>query len=104
MEVKYVELPKDNGGVRTIGISNIIDRVLQTQLCFLLDPFYEGTFPELMFGYRKGRSALQAVGYLRSILDRASKKYLGLLLCDISKCFDSILHSKIIEHFYVPIS
>jgi hypothetical protein len=102
MEVKYVELPKKDGGVRVIGISNLLDRVLQTQICLLLDPYYEGVLPELMFGFRKGRSALQAVGFLRSVLDRASKKYLGVLLCDIKKCFDSISHEKIIEHFLVP--
>jgi len=105
MEVKYIELPKkDKEGVRVIGISTVLDRVLQAQLCLLLDPYYEGVFPELMFGYRRGRSALQAVGFLRSVLDRASKKHLGILLCNIKKCFDSILHDKIIEYFLVPTS
>lgn len=104
MEVRHVEIPKPNGKVRALGISSIIDRVLQTQLCLLLDAFYEAKYPESMYGFRRGRGALQAAGFLRSVLDRASNRRFGLILMDIEKCFDNFSHDAILSHFKVPAS
>ena len=104
MEVKLVEIPKPNGSTRILGISTMLDRVLQTQLCSLLDPFYEAKYPEHMYAYRKGRNSHQAVGFLRGILERSDTKYSGLILFDIEKCFYSISHEAIIKHFVVPIN
>ena len=102
MEVRYVEIPKPNGKTRGLGICTLTDRVLQTQLCLLLDPFYEASFPEHMYGFRKGRGALQAAGFLRSSLDRSNNDRYGLIMIDIEKCFDNISHDAIKRHFRVP--
>jgi len=102
MEVLQVEIPKTGGQVRTLGISNILDRVLQTQLSLLLDAYLEAIYPTEIYGFRKGRNCLQAVGMLKHILATASKPRLGVLLIDVEKCFDSFLHSSILEHFEVP--
>jgi RNA-directed DNA polymerase len=102
MKVKLVEIPKPNGSTRILGISTMLDRVLQTQLCLLLDPFYEAKYPEHMYAYRKGRNSHQAVGFLKGILERSDTKYSGLILLDIEKCFYSISHEAIIKHFVVP--
>lgn len=102
MEVKLVELPKSNGSTRILGIGTMLDRVLQTQLCLLLDPFYEAKYPEHMYAYRKGRNTHQAIGLLKSILERSDTGYSGLILLDIEKCFYSISHQAIIKHFSVP--
>jgi RNA-directed DNA polymerase len=102
MKVKLVEIPKPNGSTRILGISTMLDRVLQTQLCLLLDPFYEAKYPEHMYGYRKGRNTHQAVGFLKAILERSDTNYAGLILLDIEKCFYSISHKAIIKHFVVP--
>lgn len=102
MQVRYVEIPKPNGQTRGLGISNIIDRVLQTQLCILLDPYYEAKLPEHMYGFRKGRGALQAAAFLRSVLDRAFNPRFGLILLDIEKCFDNISHDAIKKYYKVP--
>lgn len=101
-KVKLVETPKLDGSVRTLGISTMLDRVLQTQLCLLLDPFYEAKYPEHMYSYRKGRNTHQAVGFLKSILERSDTNYAGLILLDIEKCFYSISHEAILTHFIVP--
>ena len=101
MMVKLAEIPKPDGSIRTLGISTMLDRVLQTQLCLLLDPFYEAKYPEHMYGYRKGRNTHQAVGFLKSILERSDTNYAGLILLDIEKCFYSISHKAIITHFTV---
>ena len=102
MKVKLVEIPKPNGSTRILGISTMLDRVLQTQLCLLLDPFYEAKYPEHMYAYRKGRNTHQAVGFLKGILERSDTNYSGLILLDIEKCFYSISHEAIIKHFVVP--
>ena len=102
MKVKLVEIPKQNGSTRILGISTMLDRVLQTQLCLLLDPFYEAKYPEHMYAYRKGRNTHQAVGFLKAILERSDTNYAGLILLDIEKCFYSISHEAIIKHFIVP--
>ena len=102
MKVKLVEIPNPDGSVRTLGISTMLDRVLQTQLCLLLDPFYEAKYPEHMYAYRKGRNTHQAVGFLKSILERSDTNYAGLILLDIEKCFYSISHEAILKHFIVP--
>jgi len=102
MKVKLVEIPKPNGSTRILGIGTMLDRVLQTQLCLLLDPFYEAKYPEHMYAYRKGRNTHQAVGFLKSILERSDTNYSGLILFDIEKCFYSISHEAIMKHFVVP--
>lgn len=102
MSVKLVEIPRSDGKVRTLGISNILDRVLQTQLYILLDPYYEAKYPEDLYSFRNGRNTLQAVGRVKSILERSDLRRSGLVLLDIEKCFDRIPHSVIIEQFEVP--
>lgn len=104
MKVKLVEIPKPNGSTRILGISTMLDRVLQTQLCLLLDPFYEAKYPEHMYAYRKGHNTHQAVGFLKAILERSDTNYAGLILLDIEKCFYSISHEAIIKYFIVPSS
>nr|YP_009476640.1 hypothetical protein StoMt_p004 [Storeatula sp. CCMP1868]AVM81133.1 hypothetical protein StoMt_p004 [Storeatula sp. CCMP1868] len=102
MKVKLVEIPKPDGSVRSLGISTMLDRVLQTQLYLLLDPFYEAKYPEHMYGFRKGRNTHQAVGFLKAVLERSDVEYAGLILLDIEKCFDNISHQAIFTHFIVP--
>jgi RNA-directed DNA polymerase len=99
MEVKWLE---NNDKMRNIGISSIHDRVLQTCVIFLMDPFYEARFHPHMYGFRRGRTTLNAVGLLKSILERADTHRLGVLLIDIEKCFDKISHDSIYKYFIVP--
>jgi retron-type reverse transcriptase len=102
IKVKLVEIPKPDGSSRSLGISTILDKVLQTQLYLLLDPFYEAKYPEYMYGFRKGRNTHQARGFLKAVLERSSAKCTGLILLDIEKCFDSISHQAILTHFIIP--
>lgn len=102
MKIKQVEIPKSDGSSRNLGISTMLDRVLQTQLYLLLDPFYESKYPEHMYGFRRGRNTHQAVGFLKAVLERLSVRYAGLILLDIEKCFDNILHKSILTYFIVP--
>ena len=61
--VKRVEIPKDNGGVRLLGVPCVIDRVIQQAMVQVLQPLFEPTFSECSYGFRPGRSAEDAVNH-----------------------------------------
>jgi len=86
--VRLVEIEKDNGGTRPLGIPTIADRVAQTVAKMVLDPIVEPVFHADSYGYRPGRSALDAVGVAR-------KRCWGfdwVIDLDIKAFFDSIPH------------
>lgn len=65
--VRAVDIPKPSGGVRTLGIPTVLDRLIQQALLQVLQPIVEPTFSASSYGFRPGRSAHQAV--------RAAKQY-----------------------------
>ncbi len=63
--VKGVPIPKKSGGVRMLGVPTVADRVAQTVVKLVLEPVLEPLFHRDSFGYRPGRSALDAVALVR---------------------------------------
>ena len=63
--VRLVEIPKDSGGKRLLGIPTVADRVAQTVVKLVLEPEVEPKLHPDSYGYRPGRSALDAVGTAR---------------------------------------
>ena len=63
--VRLVEIPKNDGGKRALGIPTVGDRVAQTVVKMLLEPIVEPVFHRDSYGYRPGRSALDAIEMTR---------------------------------------
>jgi len=86
--VMAVTIPKRAGGSRVLGIPTISDRIAQTVVKMYLEPKLEPNFHEDSYGYRPGKSAIQAVSKTR---ERCWK--LGWLFeFDIKGAFDNIDH------------
>lgn len=102
-KIVMVEIPKTNGGKRSLGISMPIDKVLQQMFLNFLDVLVEEKLKPEVFAYRKGRDARMAVASVYAKLNRV--KYIEqMCLCsvDIEKCFDNFFHNQIIEQYPFP--
>jgi RNA-directed DNA polymerase len=85
--VKAVEIPKAGGkGVRVLGIPTVADRVAQTVVRMYLEPKVEPIFHPDSYGYRPGKSALDAVGTCRKRCWRAD----WVIDLDIRAFFDTV--------------
>jgi group II intron reverse transcriptase/maturase len=84
-------IPKGGGGQRPLGIPTFEDKVAQRAIVLLLEPIYETDFHPCSFGFRRGRSAHQALQSLRNhIMDEGGRWILDV---DVRKYFDSIPHA-----------
>ena len=83
------EIPKDNGGVRLLGIPTAVDRVIQQALVQVLTPVFEPTFSDYSFGFRPKRSAEDAVRLAQTYM---SEGYQHVVDLDLSKFFDTVNH------------
>jgi RNA-directed DNA polymerase len=63
--VRTVVIPKDKGGQRVLGIPTVSDRVAQRVVKIYLEPNVEPIFHPDSYGYRPGKSAIEAVGRAR---------------------------------------
>lgn len=87
--VRRVDLPKPQGGVRTLGIPTLTDRLIQHALDQVLQPLFEPGFSESSYGFRAGKSAHQAVEAARAY---AADGYRWVVDMDLEQFFDRVNH------------
>jgi RNA-directed DNA polymerase len=79
-----------------LGIPTVVDRAAQTLISLVLDPVVEEISDRYSYGFRKFKSAHDAVTRVRFLLDkRTSAKF--VLDVDIENCFDNISHEFIMK-------
>jgi RNA-directed DNA polymerase len=91
-EVKAVAIPKPGGGTRILGVPSVGDRVAQTVVAAHLSARVEPVFHPDSYGYRPGRSALEAVAACRT----RCWEYDWVVEFDIRKFFDSVPWDKVV--------
>jgi len=92
--VKAVEIPKAGGkGVRVLGVPTVADRIAQTVVRMYLEPKVEPAFHPDSYGYRPGKSALDAVGTCRQRCWRAD----WVIDMDIRAFFDTVSHDLVLK-------
>jgi RNA-directed DNA polymerase len=92
--VKAVQIPKTHGdGVRVLGVPTVADRIAQTVVAARLEAKVEPIFHQDSYGYRPGRSALDAVATCR----RRCWKRDWVVDLDIQKFFDSVDHDLVVK-------
>jgi RNA-directed DNA polymerase len=91
--VRAVSIPKKSGGERILGVPTVSDRIAQMVVKQLIEPDLDPIFLPDCYGYRPGKSALEAVGVTR----KRCWKYDWVLEFDIKGLFDNIDHELLLK-------
>jgi RNA-directed DNA polymerase len=87
--VVQVEIPKPDGGMRKLGIPTVVDRLIEQAIHQVLEPIFDPDFSESSYGFRKGRSAHQAVEQARRYVSEGRRWIVDI---DLEKFFDRVNH------------
>lgn len=91
---RKVEIPKDNGQVRVLGIPTIRDRVVQGAVKLILEPIFEADFQQGSYGYRPKRTAHEAVDKVAEAVVYHKTRVIDL---DLRAYFDNVRHDILLK-------
>ncbi len=100
--VKRVEIDKPDGGKRPLGLPTVRDKVVQQAIVNIIEPHFDKDFHPSSYGYRKNHSQHQAVRKAEQFINKYG--LIHVVDMDLSKCFDTLNHDRIIASIGKKIS
>ena len=99
--LQRIEVQKESGGTRPLGISSVRDKIVQKALHTALDDFFDATFSDKSYGYRRRKGTLNAIHRVQDFIRRG---YVYAYKTDIDDFFETIPHDKLLDLLHETIA
>lgn len=96
--IRRVEIPKNGGGLRPLGIPCMHDRIIQQCIKQILEPICEAKFHKHSYGFRPNRGTEHAIARAQALINNAYMNY--VVDIDIKGFFDNVNHNKLMKQLW----